>query len=135
MEFYRKCAGTFAILHLIIIHTFIANKHYIIVIHYFIIYLTFSLQIFKTLLRVFLLNLKGGFISLRKHCLIFLFRIRFKILVLTFQAYHEVALDYLCELITKHHAVRTLRSNDMMLFDESKISCKMSYYVKHNYTT
>ena len=52
------------------------------------------------------------------------FRIRFKILVLTFQAYHGVAPDYLCELITKHHAVRALRSNDMMLLDEPKIRGK-----------
>ena len=52
------------------------------------------------------------------------FRIRFKILVLTFQAYHGVAPAYLCELITKHHVVRALRSSDMMLLDEPKIRGK-----------
>ena len=51
-------------------------------------------------------------------------RIRFKILVPTFQTYHGVAPYYLRELITKHHAVRALRSYDMMIFDEPKIQTK-----------
>ena len=46
------------------------------------------------------------------------FRIRFKILVLTFHAYHGVAPVYLCELIKKYHTVNSLRSNNMMLLDE-----------------
>ena len=53
------------------------------------------------------------------HWLPVLFRIQFKIL-----AYHGVAPGYLCELITKHHAVRALFSNDMMLLGESKIRGK-----------
>ena len=52
------------------------------------------------------------------------FRIRFKILVLTFQAYHGVAPVYLCELIKKHHTVKSLRSNNMMLLDEPRIKGK-----------
>ena len=36
------------------------------------------------------------------------YRIIFKILVLTYQAYHGVAPDYLCELISKHHGIKSL---------------------------
>ena len=42
-------------------------------------------------------------------------RITFKILLLTYQAYHNTAPDYLCELITPYCNARNLRSNDMML--------------------
>ena len=42
-------------------------------------------------------------------------RITFKILLLTYQAYHNTAPDYLCELITPYCSARNLRSNDMML--------------------
>ena len=42
-------------------------------------------------------------------------RITFKILLLTYQAYHNTAPDYLCELITSYCSARNLRSNDMML--------------------
>ena len=49
------------------------------------------------------------------------YRIIFKILVLTYQAYHGVAPDYLCELISKHHSIKSLRSNGMMLLNEPKI--------------
>ena len=41
--------------------------------------------------------------------------ITFKILLLTYQAYHNTAPDYLCELITPYCSARNLRSNDMML--------------------
>ena len=41
--------------------------------------------------------------------------ITFKILLLANQAYHNTALDYLCELITAYCSARNLRSNDMML--------------------
>ena len=37
----------------------------------------------------------------------------------TFEAHHGVAPDYLCELITKHHAVRAIRRNAYSL-DENK---------------
>ena len=42
-------------------------------------------------------------------------RITFKILLLTYQAYHNTAPDYLCELITPYCSARNLRSKDMML--------------------
>ena len=42
-------------------------------------------------------------------------RITFKILLLTYQAHHNAAPDYLCELITPYYSARNLRSNDMML--------------------
>ena len=42
-------------------------------------------------------------------------RITFKILLLTYQAYHNTSPDYLCELITPYCCARNLRSNDMML--------------------
>ena len=42
-------------------------------------------------------------------------RITFKILLLTYQAYHNTAPDYLCELITPYCSARNLRSNDMMI--------------------
>ena len=32
--------------------------------------------------------------------------------------YDRLAPDYVCELFTKHHAFRALRSNDMLLLDE-----------------
>ena len=35
--------------------------------------------------------------------------------LLTYQAYHNTAPDYLCELITPYCSARNLRSNDMML--------------------
>ena len=41
--------------------------------------------------------------------------ITFKILLLTYQAYHNTSPDYLCELITPYCSARNLRSNDMML--------------------
>ena len=37
-------------------------------------------------------------------------RITFKILLLTYQAYHNTAPDYLCELITPYCNARNLRS-------------------------
>ena len=103
----------------------------IIVFRQFIVCLTFKFNVFKkirTYLRVFLLNLKGMVISSQFGNIyigfLFLFRIRFKILFLTLQTYHGVAPDYLCELVIKHHAVRALRCNDMMLLDEPKIRVK-----------
>ena len=42
-------------------------------------------------------------------------RITFKILLLTYQAYHNTAPDYLCELITPYCSTCNLKSNDMML--------------------
>ena len=42
-------------------------------------------------------------------------RITFKILLLTYQAYHNTAPDYICELITPYCSARNLRSNDMMV--------------------
>ena len=42
-------------------------------------------------------------------------RITFKILLLTYQAYHNTAPDYLCELITPYCSARNLRSNDIPL--------------------
>ena len=41
--------------------------------------------------------------------------ITFKILLLTYQAYHNTTPDYLCELITPYCSAQNLRSNDMML--------------------
>ena len=38
-----------------------------------------------------------------------------KILLLTYQAYHNTAPHCLCELITPYCSARNLRSNDMML--------------------
>ena len=38
-----------------------------------------------------------------------LFCIRFIFLVLTFQAYHRVVPDHLCELFRKYHAIRAIR--------------------------
>ena len=42
-------------------------------------------------------------------------RITFKTLLLTYEAYHNTTLDYLCDLITPYCSARNLRSNDMML--------------------
>ena len=42
-------------------------------------------------------------------------RITVKILLLTYQVYHNTAPDYLCELITPYCSAPNLRSNDMML--------------------
>ena len=44
-----------------------------------------------------------------------LFCIRFTIIVLICQVYHEETLDYLNEHITNHHVARALRSDDIML--------------------
>ena len=49
------------------------------------------------------------------HWLLIKQRIAFKILLLTYQAYHNTAPNYLCELITLYYSARNLRSNDMML--------------------
>ena len=42
-------------------------------------------------------------------------RIASKILLLIYQAYHDTAHDYLCELFTPYCNASNLRSNDMML--------------------
>ena len=42
-------------------------------------------------------------------------RITLEILLLTYQAYHNTAPNYLCELITPYCSARNLRSNDMKL--------------------
>ena len=42
-------------------------------------------------------------------------RIIFKILLLTYQAYHNTASDYLCQLLTPYCSARNLRSNNIML--------------------
>ena len=49
------------------------------------------------------------------------YRIIFKILVWTYQSYHGVAPDYMCEIISKQHNNNVLRYNGMMLLDEPKI--------------
>ena len=51
------------------------------------------------------------------------FCVCFKILVFTLQAYHGVSSAYLCELIKKHHAVK---SNNMMLLLELKVKYMVS---------
>ena len=58
------------------------------------------------------------------HWLHVLFRIQFKILVLNLKTYHGVVPSYLCQLITKHHVVRALCSNDMMHLKDPKIRAK-----------
>ena len=42
-------------------------------------------------------------------------RITFNILLLTYQAYHNTAHDYVCKLITPYCSARNLKSNVMML--------------------
>ena len=97
----------------------------IIVIRYFMVCLTFKFNIFKKLsplLRVFLPNLKGMVISLQTFTLASCSLSH--LIQNSFQTYREVAPNYLCELITNYHAVRALRSNNMMLLHEPKIKGK-----------
>ena len=50
--------------------------------------------------------------------------------LLTYQAYHNTAPDYLCELITPYCSARSLRSNDMMLVRPCLPGLKFKTYVK-----
>ena len=42
-------------------------------------------------------------------------RITFKIILLTYQAYHNTTPNYLCDLITPYCSARNLKSNDILL--------------------
>ena len=43
---------------------------------------------------------------------------------LTYETYHGVGRDYLCELLSKRHVINPLESNGIMLLDEPKIKIR-----------
>ena len=53
------------------------------------------------------------------------FRIRFKILVLTFQTYYGVGPVYISELVNKYHIIISLGSNNTVLLGDPKIKGKI----------
>ena len=79
----------------------------------------FRLQkVFNTAARILKKISKFSYITdilIDLHRLLIRQRIPFKILLLTYQVYHNTAPDYLCELITPYCIARNIRSNDMML--------------------
>ncbi len=59
------------------------------------------------------------------HWLSVKFRINFKILLLTFKAYHGLAASYLCDLIDKNLSTYSLRNYDDFLLVEPRTKFKM----------
>ena len=82
----------------------------------------------QTLLLVFQLKILNNYtlhsFLIILHWLPVKFCICLKIVVLTFHAYHELTLAYLCELIKRLHVVKSLRSNNVMLLNETRIKSK-----------
>ena len=52
-------------------------------------------------------------------------RIFFKIIILTYQAYHKTAPQYLCDLIIPYSHARNLRSDDMLLIAQCNPRAKL----------
>ena len=68
-----------------------------------------------------------------KHCWILYWlpiqqRILFKILILTYQAYHKTAPQYLCDLIMPYSNARNLRSDNMLLIAPCHPRVKLKSY-------
>ena len=59
-------------------------------------------------------------------------RILFKILILTYQAYHETAPQYLCDLIMPYFNARNLRSDNMSLIAPCHPRAKLKSYVERS---
>ena len=57
-------------------------------------------------------------------------RILFKILTLTYQAYHKTAPQYLCDLIMPYSNARSLRSDNMSLIAPCHSRAKLKSYEK-----
>ena len=55
-------------------------------------------------------------------------RITFKILLFTYQAYHNTAPDYLCQLITPYCNARSIRFNNMMLVRPCHLGPKLKTF-------
>ena len=55
-------------------------------------------------------------------------RVTFKILILTYQAYHETAPHYLCDLIVPYANTCNLRSNNMLLIAPCHPRAKLKTY-------
>ena len=55
-------------------------------------------------------------------------RILFKILILTYQAYHKTSPQYLCDLIIPHSNARNLRSDNMLLIAPCHPRAKLKSY-------
>ena len=60
----------------------------------------------------------------RLHWLPVKYRIIYKILLLAFQAYHKIAPQYICDLITIKTSNRTLRSSNQMLLVVPSVKLK-----------
>ena len=67
-----------------------------------------------------------------KHYYYYYKYILFKILILTYQAYHKTAPQYLCDLITPYSNARNLRSNNMLLIAPCHPRAKLKSYVKRS---
>ena len=51
-------------------------------------------------------------------------RIMYKLLIVTYQAYHSLAPSYLCDLVTPHIPSRSLRSGDQLMLVEPRTRLK-----------
>ena len=60
-------------------------------------------------------------------------RILFKILILTYQAYHKTAPQYLCDLIMPYSNARNLRSENMLLIAPCHPRAKLKSYGKYHF--
>ena len=60
-------------------------------------------------------------------------RILFKILILTYQAYHKTAPQYLCDLIMPYSNARNLRSDNMLLIAPCHPRAKLKSYGERSF--
>ena len=60
-------------------------------------------------------------------------RILFKILILTYQAYHKTAPQYLCDLIMPYSNARNLRSDNMSLIAPCHPRAKLKSYEERSF--
>ena len=60
-------------------------------------------------------------------------RILFKILILTYQAYHKTAPQYLCDLIMPYSNARNLRSDNMSLIAPCHPRAKLKSYGERSF--
>ena len=60
-------------------------------------------------------------------------RVTFKILILTYQTYHETASQYLCDLIVPYANTCKLRSNNMLLIAPCHPRAKLKTYGERSF--
>ena len=67
------------------------------------------------------------------HWLLFQQRVLFKVLILTYQAYHKTAPDYFCDLIIPYSNSCNLRSNNQLLLAPCQPKTKLITYGERSF--